>query len=122
MHCASCASAPTAFFWAASASISACLAASGLISSALRARGGQHRDDVGLHLNEAAVNVEMLDLVAQADAQFAEAEPADQRRPARQNAQFAVVHRQDDEIGVLVQQRPFGRDHHALQIAERSGP
>src|SRR5262249_52628998 len=49
------------------------------------------------------------------DAQLAVAEPADERRPPGQDAQFTVVHRHGDEVDRLVEHGAFGGDYSAFQ-------
>ena len=110
--CASCAASPTA---GASAASGASSAFCSLISSAFTARGVRTVTTLFAHLGEAAVDEEPARLLAVADAQLAVAEPADERAPAGQHAQLAVVHRQGDEIDGLVEHRPLGRDDDALQ-------
>ena len=60
---------------------------------------GQQRDDVVRHLDEAALDIESLDLAAVADPHFTVTQPPDQRRVARRDADFAVEQRHGDEIG-----------------------
>jgi hypothetical protein len=77
--------------------------------------GRQDADDVSLHLSETAVHEVTPRRLATADAQLTVAQPADQRRPAWKHAQLAVVHRQGDGIGRLVQHCLLGRDDDAVQ-------
>src|SRR5206468_5660575 len=49
-----------------------------------------------------------------AQAQLAVAEPADERCPAAQHAQLAVVHRQGHKLDRLVEDSPLRSDDHAL--------
>src|SRR5262249_593386 len=64
---------------------------------------------------------EVLGFRAASDPQFANAEPADQGRPARGDAQFAIVHRKCYEIRGLLEDGPLGRDDDALKrLAGRS--
>src|SRR5205085_1006731 len=71
-------------------------------------------------LGEAAINEKALRLRPLADAQLAGTEPADQRRPARQHTQLAVVQRQRDEVGGLIDDGAFGRDDDTLQLVRGS--
>ena len=81
----------------------------------------EDRDDVVGHLDEAAVDVESLGVVAAADAQLAVAQPADERAVAGRDAAFAVEQRQGDEIGRRVEHRRFRRDDDALKRAGLGG-
>src|SRR5207245_2006518 len=76
----------------------------------------QHGDDVGPDLGEAAVHEIPPGGVALPQAQLAGAQTADERGAAGQHAQFAVVHRQGDELGRLVEDRPLRRHDDALQL------
>src|SRR5579883_401564 len=95
----------------------------GLLVDVLRADRPLRQDGhhVRADLDEAAVHEKALLGRAVADAQFAVAEPADQRRPAGQDAQLAVVHRQGHEVRGLVQDGPFRCYHNTLQEPGRAG-
>ena len=75
----------------------------------------QDSDDVGMNLSETAFDEKALYVGAALEAEFPEAKASDQGRPAGKDAQLAVVHRQGHEIDRLVENRPLGRDHDALE-------
>ena len=77
---------------------------------------GQQRDDIVHHLDEAALDVETLDLVAVADPHFAVAQPPDQRRVARPDADFAVEKRHGDEIGRRLADGLLGSDDDTVLV------
>src|SRR5262249_45565287 len=82
----------------------------------------QDRNDVAADLGEAAVDEQTRDVVAALDAHFADAEPADQRGAARQNAELAVEHGQRDKVRRLIHHRALRRhDDHldALSVYRR---
>ena len=68
----------------------------------------EDRDQVVGNLDEAAIDVVTLRLAVVADAQFAEAEPADERRPAGGDAGFTIEQRQRDELARRIE-RPSPR-------------
>ena len=63
------------------------------------------------HLDEAALDVETLDLLGVADPHFAVAQPPDQRRVARADADFTVEKRHGDEIGRRLADGLLGSDN-----------
>jgi len=80
----------------------------------------QHRDHVGPHLRESAIDEKSPYFRTVPRSQLARTETADQRRPTGQHAEFAVEHWQDDGIDGRVEDRSFRRDHHALHPSRRA--
>ena len=71
---------------------------------------GEHRDDIVVDLDKAAVDIVDVGLVAELDPHFAVTEPADHRSVARGDADFAVVERQRHEVGLRLEGRLLGRN------------
>ena len=75
----------------------------------------QDSDNVGADLGEAALDEKPSNLRAAPEAELAQTEAPDQRRPPGEDAKLAIVHGQGDEVSGLVENGALGRHDDTLE-------